>query len=167
MDAQNNSPSSQERPMANTNPSHGIDAMLVQLERHEAFLKTPEGQAWKRIRDNTVDYLDVLPPPSNSERLKELFVRMQDMAKDISLPPIIKTELDNMAAGGFKRGELCILPQLIRPSIENKSALAFMTYLKQREVDPNFKPVVHISMEMDLEGMMRRLRTHPNKGNTT
>lgn len=77
------------------NPS--IQELLEHLERHDAFLKTPEGAAWKKIQLATVDYLGL--PQQFSETDKSAFEHIRTL----------------FAENPIKRGDLFLTGAVGRP----------------------------------------------------
>lgn len=97
--------------MANTIDSNGIKDIVAKLEAHEAFMMTPQGKAWKKIADQTVDYLDIIP------------------TAPLNFHPNAITDL---LKGGFKHGELSIIAAI--PTRYDEPRTAFTTTLAMQHM---------------------------------
>lgn len=139
--------------MEHSNLSPSIKDLVAHLEAHEAFLMTPEGKAWKKIQEQTVDYLSLLPTaPLNFK------------------PDSI---VNNILKGrGFKRGELSIIAAKsawpyenvpsnfmaneILPHIRNNDAVFHINLeTPPKDVEQRYLTLVHGKTRTDSEGAFK------------
>jgi hypothetical protein len=133
-----------------------VAEIATQLEAHEAFLKTPEGQEWKAMNEKTVDYIDLIPSqPSDPEKTRSLMDSIKAILQDYDGPPLIPTGFrriqDMVSSDGFKRGELLDIFIGLPPSPYPKTNFMLNMVLKKMRDDPTFKPVFHFTNELDFE----------------
>lgn len=120
--------------MEHSNPSLSIKDLVAQLAAHEAFLMTPEGKAWKKIQDATVDYLDLIP------------------TAPLNFQP---DSIVNMLKGrGFKRGELSIIAAM--PQCYDEPRSTFVAYTAMQHMLANGS-VFMINFERSSEDVERML----------